>query len=57
MVEPRVPEVVWYVDGRPFAVADPDVPVFWPVQPGLHRFQLRLPGRPETSRTIKVVIE
>jgi len=31
--------------------------VFWPVQPGLHRFQLRLPGRPETSRTIKIVIE
>ena len=57
VVEPRVPEVVWYVDGRPFAVTDPDVPVFWPVQPGLHRFQLRLPGRPETSRTIKVVIE
>src|SRR5216683_2078981 len=40
VVEPRVPQVVWYVDGEPFAVTDPDKPVLWPIQPGTHRFQV-----------------
>jgi penicillin-binding protein 1C len=57
VVEPRVPQVVWYVDGEPFAVTDPDQPVFWTVKPGTHTFQLRLPLQPGTSRTIQVVVE
>jgi len=39
-----VPQVVWYVDGEPYAVTDPDQPVFWTVKPGAHTFQLRLPA-------------
>ncbi len=54
---PHVEQVVWYVDGEPFAVADPDQPTFWPLQPGVHRFQARLPLRPGASRTVKVTIE
>jgi penicillin-binding protein 1C len=57
VVEPRVPQVVWYVDGEPFAVTDPDQPVFWPVKPGAHTFQLRLPLQPGASRTINVAVE
>jgi penicillin-binding protein 1C len=57
VVEPRVPQVVWYVDGEPFAVTDPDQPVFWTVKPGTHTFQLRRPLQPGTSRTIQVVVE
>ena len=57
VVEPRVPQVVWYVDGEPFAVGDPDQAVFWPVKPGVHTFQLRLPLQPGASRTIRVVVE
>ena len=56
-VEPRVSQVVWYVDGEPFATADPDEPVFWPMKPGVHRFQLRLPLREGASKTIRVVVE
>jgi penicillin-binding protein 1C len=54
---PHVEQIVWYVDGEPFAVADPDQPTFWPMQPGVHRFQARLPLRPGASRTVKVTIE
>jgi penicillin-binding protein 1C len=57
VVEPRVDQVVWYVDGEPFAVADPDQPVFWPVKPGAHRFQVRLPLQGDGSRPVRIVVE
>jgi penicillin-binding protein 1C len=56
-VEPRVPQVVWYVDGEPFAVTDPDLPVFWPMSPGVHRFQLKLPLSEGASRPVRIVVE
>ncbi len=56
-VEPRVPQIVWYVDGEPFAVTDPDIPVSWPMKPGLHRFQIRLPLEAGASRPVRVVVE
>ncbi|MBB6485853.1 transglycosylase domain-containing protein [Rhizobium lusitanum] len=56
-VKPRVPQIVWYVDGQPFAVTDPDRPVFWPIQSGEHRFQIRLPYRDETSAVIPVYVQ
>jgi penicillin-binding protein 1C len=57
VVEPRVAQVVWYVDGEPFAITDPDQPVFWTIKPGTHTFQLRLPLQPGRSRAIQVVVE
>jgi penicillin-binding protein 1C len=58
VVEPRVPQVVWYVDGEPFAVTDPDQPVAWPMTPGAHRFQLRLPFRDGVaSSPVRIVVE
>jgi penicillin-binding protein 1C len=56
-VEPRVEQVVWYVDGEAFAVTDPDHPVFWPMRAGTHRFQVRLPSGEEASRPVRVVVE
>lgn len=56
-VTPPVPQVVWYVNGTPFAVADPATPVLWPLQPGAHRFQVRVPLRAEVSRSVRVVVE
>jgi penicillin-binding protein 1C len=56
-VEPHVPQIVWYVDGEPFAVTDPDRPVFWPIQNGEHRFQIRLPYRDETSAVVPVHVQ
>ena len=30
-------QIVWYVDGEPFVVAEANQTVFWPLQPGAHR--------------------
>ena len=57
VVDPPVPQIVWYVDGEPFAVSDPDKPVYWPVLPGEHRFQIRLPFRGDTSRAARIVVD
>ena len=57
VVEPHVAQVVWYVDGEPFAVTDPDKPVLWPIKPGAHRFQLRLPAQDAPSAAVHVVVE
>jgi penicillin-binding protein 1C len=54
---PHVPQVVWYVDGAPFALTDPDSPVMWPLKVGEHRFQIGLPLRPERSRSAWLVVE
>jgi penicillin-binding protein 1C len=53
----RIEQILWYVDGDPFAVAAADEAVFWPMRPGIHRFQARLPMRPGGSRIVEVTIE
>lgn len=55
--EPPVPQVVWCVDGQPFAVSDPDKPVTWPLTPGEHHFEARLPFRTERSAQVRIVVE
>ncbi|MGA2639174.1 hypothetical protein [Methylocella sp.] len=57
LVEPRAAQVVWYVDGAPFAVSDPDKPLFWPLQKGAHEFQLQLPLRRGASKVVRIVVE
>src|SRR5262249_59322389 len=57
VVEPHVPQVVWYVDGEPFALTDPDKPVLWPITPGTHRFQVPLPLRDALTRPVLVVVD
>ncbi len=56
-VEPRVEQIVWYVDGEPFAITDPDRAVYWPMRPGAHRIQARLPLRAGASKAVHVTIE
>jgi penicillin-binding protein 1C len=55
--EPGVAQIVWVVDGVPVATAAPDVPLHWPMRPGRHRFQVRLPLQDEASRPLTVVVE
>jgi penicillin-binding protein 1C len=52
-----VPQIVWLLDGDPVAVAAPDAPFYWPMTPGRHRFQVRLPLRDVVSRPLAVVVE
>ncbi|WP_018266845.1 transglycosylase domain-containing protein [Methylosinus sp. LW4] len=52
-----VEQILWMVDGRPFRLADANEPVYWPMQPGTHRIQARLPLRPGASHIVEVTIE
>ncbi|HVY16004.1 MAG TPA: transglycosylase domain-containing protein [Rhodopila sp.] len=54
---PRVPQIVWYVDGSPFALTDPGTPVAWPMQTGKHKFQIGLPLRPERSVPVVLTVQ
>lgn len=56
-ITPHVPQIVWYVDGAPFALTDPDQPVSWPMLPGAHRFEVRLPLHDTASRPVRIVID
>ena len=56
-VDPGVRQVVWMVDGEPFATSDPDQPVLWPLQKGVHHFQLKLPLQPGGSKMVSVEVD
>jgi penicillin-binding protein 1C len=56
-VVPAVAQIVWLVDGEAVAVRPPDQPFQWIMQPGAHRFQIRLPLQGAVSRQIRVVVE
>lgn len=55
--EPPVSQVVWYVDGHPYQLAEPPYTVHWPMERGTHTFQVRLPYRDETSLIASVKVE
>lgn len=50
-------QIVWTIDGEPFATAQANETVFWPMTPGAHRIQARLALAPVASRTVKIVVE
>lgn len=55
-VSPPAPQVVWYVDGKPFRVADYPYTTRWPTTPGPHVFQVGLPYAPSRSPRVNVTI-
>ena len=57
VVEPASPQVLWMVDGRPFAVADYPYTARWPLAPGEHVIQARLPFTDITSTPVKVLVQ
>ena len=50
-------QVTWIVDGAPFATVRPGTNVTWALSPGRHRFQLKLPFRPDMSVLVTIVVE
>lgn len=50
-------QIVWIVDGAPFAVAQANETVFWPMTPGVHRIHARLALAPVASRPVRVMVE
>jgi penicillin-binding protein 1C len=55
-VDPQVEQVVWYVDGAPFAVADYPYTTRWPLSPGEHVFQARVPYSTAASLAVRVQV-
>ncbi len=56
--ESTVPgQIVWLVNEQPFATAEADQPVRWPLQPGTYRIQAQLALRPERSPPVTIQVE
>ena len=55
--EPPVPQIVWMVNGQAVATAAPDKPFHWPMTPGRHRFEVRLPLQGTVSAPVRIVVE
>ena len=56
-VEPPAEQVVWYVDGEPFEVADYPYTIRWPLIKGEHTFRVGIPLTSATSATVTVIVE
>jgi penicillin-binding protein 1C len=54
--DPAAPELIWYVDGRPWRIAGQPYSVRWPIVPGAHTFQVRIPGQEAASPTVRVSV-
>lgn len=57
VVEPPVEQLVWYVDGQPFATVDRPYTARWPLAPGEHRIEARVPFGAARSRSVRIVVE
>ncbi len=55
--QPAGGQIVWYVDGEPFAVAEPEQTVYWPMLPGRHRFQVRRSYGEAASKPVRIAVE
>jgi penicillin-binding protein 1C len=54
---PAATQVTWYVDGKPFLVSAAGAVARWPLQPGTHRFEARIPYRDLASRPVTIEVE
>jgi len=56
VVDPPVEQVVWYVDGQPYRVAERPYTVRWALAPGVHVIQARLPFLEASSEPVRVTV-
>lgn len=54
-VSSPVDQVIWFVDGTPYAVVGPPYEARWSLAPGEHVIEAGLPWRPERSRPVRVL--
>ena len=54
---PAVTQVTWYVDGKAFLVSAAGAVARWPLQPGVHRFEARIPYRDLASKPVTIEVE
>jgi penicillin-binding protein 1C len=56
-VEDSVEEIVWWVDGQPFAIVHAPFTARWPLSRGRHVFEARIPYTPYRSDPVAVIVE
>jgi penicillin-binding protein 1C len=52
-----VEQVIWYVDGKPFLVGPGETATRWPLQPGIHTFEAKVPYRGLSSAPVTIKVE
>jgi penicillin-binding protein 1C len=57
VVDPPVPQIVWYVDGRAHEVVDHPYTARWTLVPGEHVIEARLPDRDARSGRVRIHVE
>jgi len=57
VVDPPVRQVVWYVDGQPYATVDYPYTTRWRLTPGEHTFQVRIPFTADGSPEVRVIVQ
>ena len=57
VVDPPVPEVVWYVDGAPYKVCRYPYTARWPITTGSHVIEARLANAAVVSNAVRVEVE
>jgi len=57
IVDPPAAQVVWYVDGQPWRIAAYPYAARWPLRPGEHVFQARVPRAATASAVVRIVVQ
>ena len=57
VANPPARQVLWFVDGRPFSLADYPYSARWTLTPGDHTFQARLPYSDVASPPVRVTVQ
>ena len=52
-----VQQITWLVDGTPAETTAPDQPFLWPMSPGRHSFQIRLPLATDISAPVTLTVD
>jgi penicillin-binding protein 1C len=55
-VDPPVEQLVWYVDGLPYTIADHPYTARWPLAPGDHTIQARVPFGSAVSALVHLTV-
>jgi penicillin-binding protein 1C len=57
VADPPPKQILWYVDGKPFSLADYPFSTRWPLAPGEHFFQAKLPYTETASPLVRITVQ
>lgn len=55
-VKPKADEVLWVVDGQEIGIAKYPYAMNWQIEPGVHSFQVKIPGTQCMSRPVEILV-